>query len=206
MAGVRDQTIWHRHHGIKLNMSKNTLEAKQKLFKAYDPVLCALTAEPEMVYESGRVKVNAPVVAAAKAGPYNIKVQAITPNHLSGSLKPQQINGYVTVKGIQYKFNADLEFKAEVIFHPSPKGVNETPVRATRPVVLEKPEQKATNSTDWSKVGKYVDEIVAVVCITILTFLTPSIRMSMATNRATTSILPFHHSIAPSRHGYPGDA
>jgi hypothetical protein len=187
-------------------MNKNPLEAKQKLFKAYDPALCALTGQPQMVYESGRVRIKAPIAAATKAGPYDIRVQAITPNHLSGSLKPQPISGFIMVKGIRYKFNADLEFKADVIFHPSPKGVKESPVRATQPVKEVIPVENPNNSTDWSKVGKYADEIFTVVGITILTFLTPSIRMSMATSSATTSYLPFHHSIDPRRHGYPGDA
>jgi hypothetical protein len=62
-------------------------------------------------------------------------------NHLSGTLKPPSLNGTVEVRGVKYKFSADIELKAEVIMHPRPKGVNESPVRVnTVEKVVAQPE------------------------------------------------------------------
>lgn len=202
--GLEITTDDMRRHSLELLMSKDPMQAKQKLHEAYDPALCALMAKPEMVFESGRVKIKAPIATEANVGPYAINVQADAPNHMSGTLKPPTLDGTVKVKGANYKFNADIELKAEVIWHPNPKGVNEAPVRVTAP--QDKRAIKPDRGIEWSKVGEFADEFVAVVTITILTIFAPAIRMSMTGTGATTSFMPFHHSIDPRRYGYPLEA
>lgn len=78
-------------------MSKGAFQAKQKLYAAYDPAICALTAKPEMIYESGKVKIKAPIGAAANAGPFAINVQTDAPNHMSGSISPPTLSGVIKV-------------------------------------------------------------------------------------------------------------
>ncbi len=118
-----------RHHGFELLISKDPIQAKQKLYKSYDPALSALMAQPEIIFESGTVKIKAPLATEANLGPFTVKVQADNPNHMSGTVKPPTLNGTMEVRGVKYKFSADIELKAEVILHPRPKGVNEAPVR-----------------------------------------------------------------------------
>ncbi len=195
-----------RRHSLELIMSKNPMQAKQKLNKAYDPALCALTAKPEMVFESGKVKIKAPIATEANLGAYIIDVQAQSPNHMSGTLKPPTLSGTVKAGGCNYKFSADIELKAEVIWHPKPKGMNEAPLRDTEPVQKVDRRVISTNSVDWSKTGEYADKFIAVVTIVIITIFAPSIRMSMFGQGSTTSIMPFSHTIDPRCYGHPRDA
>ena len=199
-------TDYKQRHSLELVASKNPLEIKQKLHQAYDPALTALMAEPEMVFESGKVEFKAPIVTEANAGPYTIKVQADAPNHMTGTLKPPTLNGNIMVKGTRYKYGADLELKTEVIWHPSPKGVNETPVRVTEIHREKVVRESSKNSIDWSKVGKHADETIAVVTITILSYFFPQLRMTTTGTGATISFMPFTHSIGPRRHGYSPEA
>lgn len=63
----------------------------------------ALTAKPEMVFESGRVKIKAPIAANANLGPYAIEVNAVTPMHMSGTLKPSTVSGTLEMGRRKYK-------------------------------------------------------------------------------------------------------
>lgn len=72
------------NHNLELALGKNPVEIKSKLRQVYDPAICALTAEPEISYESGLIKIKAPIAAEQDAGPYMIRVEAAAPNHLSG--------------------------------------------------------------------------------------------------------------------------
>jgi hypothetical protein len=205
--GLEIITDYKRRHSIELLMSKDPMQTKQKLHEAYDPALCALMAKPEMIFESGKVKIKAPIATEAKMGPYTINMQADAPNHMSGTLKPPTINGTANVKGTNYKFNANLELKAEVIWHPNPKGGPASePVRVAEIQREKVVRESSNNSIDWSKAVDYADEFVAVVTITILTIFAPAIRMSMTGTGATTSFMPFHYSIDPRRYGYPLEA
>lgn len=153
-------------HSLELLMSKDQLEAKQKLHDAYDPALRALTAKPEMVFESGHVKIKAPIAAQANLGPYAIEMQAETPNHMSGSLKPSAINGTVEAGGRQYKYEAEIELKADVLWHPKPRGKVNEPVRVTVPKPKEDiAEFSSRNGINWNKVGKDVGNFVVKVTI-----------------------------------------
>jgi hypothetical protein len=42
-------------HSLEIFMSKNPMQAKQKLHDAYDPAVVALTAKPEMVFVKSRL-------------------------------------------------------------------------------------------------------------------------------------------------------
>lgn len=193
-----------RRHSLELLLSKDSLQAKQKLHAAYDPALCALTAKPTMVFESGRVKINAPLATEANVGPYTISVQAIAPNHLAGTIKPQTLAGTVKVGQGTYKFSADIELKAEVIVHPRTKGMAKEPVPNTTPQNI--PANIPTdNGIKWPEVVEITGKIATVVAVTILTLLAPQVRFSMASGTST-AILPFNHTIDPRSHGYPGEA
>lgn len=195
-----------RRHSIELAMSKNPIQIKQKLSEIYDPALCALTAKPVMVFESGKVKIKAPLATAANAGPFAIGLQSQTPNHLSGTLSPPTLNGTVKVDKTNYKFSADISLSAEVIWHPKPKGMNEVPVQVRNTEQVKVKADKPTSTTDWGNAAQYADEFVAVVTITIMSYFVPAIRAMVTQSGATTSMMPFTHSIDARRYGYPGDA
>jgi hypothetical protein len=138
-------------------------------------------------------------------GPYAIEVQAVTPLHMSGTLKPPTINGDLEMGRRKYKYSADIKFKVDVIWHQRPKD-GPDPVKVTEIQREKVVRESQINSIDWAKVGKHADEIIAVVTITIFSYLFPQIRMSMTGSRATTSFMPFHHSIDPRFYGYPPEA
>jgi len=64
-------------HDLELFMSNDVMEAMQNLHNVFKPASAALTAKPEMVFESGRVKIKAPIAAKAHLGAYTIEVQAV---------------------------------------------------------------------------------------------------------------------------------
>jgi hypothetical protein len=194
-------------HGFELLLSKDPMQAKQKLYKAYDPALSALTAKPELVFESatGTVKIKAPIATEANLGSFTIKVQKDSPLHWAGFIKPQTLNGTLEVRGVKYKFSADIELKAEVIMHPRPKGVNEAPVRVnTVEKVVAQPETPVDiTPTRWSKVADRASEILTVVFFTVTARFFPAIRIAPFRSGATTSSMPFNHSVDPTLHEYP---
>ena len=83
------------NHNLELALGKDPVQIKSKLRQVYDPALCALTAEPELSYESGLIKIRAPIAAEQDAGPYMIRVEASAPNRLSGFLRVQPFEGVV---------------------------------------------------------------------------------------------------------------
>jgi len=108
------------------------------------------------------------------------------------------------VRGVKYKFSADIELKAEVIMHPRPKGVNESPVRVNSvEKVVAIDSNTPVTPTRWSKVADHAPEIFTVVIITIISRFFPAIRMAPFQSGATTSSMPFNHSIDPTLHEYP---
>ncbi|NNK01286.1 MAG: hypothetical protein HKP58_12840, partial [Desulfatitalea sp.] len=60
--GIEHVTLGHDRyiHNLELALSKDPAQIKQKLNAIYDPAVRALSAKPEMVYESGHVKIKAP--------------------------------------------------------------------------------------------------------------------------------------------------
>jgi hypothetical protein len=65
------------------------------LHDTYDPAIAALIAKPEMIFDfdSGHIKIEAPIAAQANLGPYTLKVEKVTHLHMSGVLKPPPVNG-----------------------------------------------------------------------------------------------------------------
>jgi hypothetical protein len=192
-----------RQHGFELLISKDPIQAKQKLYKAYDPALSALMAKPEMVFDSatGTVKIKAPIATEANLGPFTIKVQKDSPLHWAGFIKPQTLNGTLEVRGVKYKFSADIELKAEVIMHPRPKGVNESPVRVNS--VTKVKAIDSTTPVDSSKAPLSTREIIAAVIVSLVASALPALRMTAIRPGATTSIMYFNHSIDPKLHESP---
>ncbi len=155
-----------------------------------------------MVFDSatGTVKIKAPIAAEANVGSFTFNLQGDGPNHWSGTLKPQTLNGTVEVRGVKYKFSADIELKIEVIMHPSPKGVNEAPVGVN---VVKKVVARPYTTVDRSKADDLAPTILTVVVITIISYFFPAIRMATFRPGATTSIMPFNHSVDLKLHESP---
>lgn len=184
---------------LELALGKDPVQLKSKLKQVYDPAVCALTAEPEMAFESGLVKIKAPLFAEHDAGFYTIKVEAESPTHLAGILKLQPLSGAVMAGGRKCRFDAEIELKAAVDWHPMPKGksVEEekvTPLKPKEGVAININEK----TIDWQKVVKKGEEFFALISITILGILAVGYGSSVLSQGQTTSIIPFMHGIDPN--------
>ncbi len=184
-------------HGLELSMSKNPMQVKQKLHDVYDPALCALTADPEMVFESGAVRIKAPIAAQAEAGLYTVRVQAETPNTMSGTLKPPTISGIAKVLGREYKYNADIEFKVEVIWHQRPKGGPGAPVKVSHTVPISQEERLRApqQSVDWPQFDQKAEKLAVMVLWTLVGIAMTWYARTAASNGQTTQVTPFMHTI-----------
>lgn len=178
-------------HGLELSMSKNPMhmQVKQKLHDVYDPALCALTADQEMVFESGAVRIKSPIAAQAEAGLYTVRVQAETPNTMSGTLKPPTISGIAKVLGREYKYNADIEFKVEVVWHQRPQG---GPGAAKFSEYKRLPLEIEENSVNWKEFAAKVTWTIVGTALMLL-----GCRQATMVD-GTTSITPFVHTINPN--------
>lgn len=188
-------------HSLELLMSKDTIQAKQKLRDAYDPAVAALTARPEMVFESGKVKIKSPIAANANIGPYSITVQAENPMKMSGTLKPSTIDGTLEIGRRKYKYTADIELKAEVYWHPRNRAKAEVPVMAPQhqPQMANGVGTRETSFTDELKeAAKTTGEIVAKVGFVAFLAVT-AILFSNAYADEPKPIEPFTHTINRDR-------
>jgi hypothetical protein len=154
-------------HNFELLMSKDPVQARQKLHDAYDPAIIALTAKPEMVFESGKVKIEAPIATAANLGPFTIEVQAVTPMQMSGILKPSTISGILEMGPRKFKFSADIEFRADVIWHQRPKGEQEPITETVRQKIRQKKiaDKPTGHTTKWEQTVAEKGVVVAVVLV-----------------------------------------
>jgi hypothetical protein len=190
-------------HNYELFMSKDPMQAKQKLYKDHDPALAALTAKPEMVLESGRVKIKAPIAAKAHLGAYSIAVKAVTPMQMTGTLKPPTINGDLEVGRSRYRYSADIEFKVDVFMHQRPMGGSE-PVKETVKEMAPTPQPNSgagrravTQTTKWDQMVAEEGVVMAVEAV----FLYASHRMIERIGTRgipmpiTMTIPPFIHEI-----------
>jgi hypothetical protein len=167
--GIENKTPGHSKYVLnyELAMSKDPAQVKQKLRNAYDPAFVALTANPEMVFESGTVKIKAPIAANANLGSYAVKVSAETPMHYSGTIKPQTVSGTLELGRSRYKYSADIELKVDVIWHTKPKGEPVT-VKAIEPVQkVEHLEKPAAHPSKWDRTVAEKGVVVAVVVLVL---------------------------------------
>jgi hypothetical protein len=109
---------------------------------------------------------------------------------MSGTIKPPTISGSLEMGKRKYKYSADIEFKADVVWHQRPKSGPE-PVKKTVPQVVEDFVKKPTNSTDWKEIATVVTWSIIGTALMIL-----GMRMVPQPNGATT-IQPFIHFIDP---------
>jgi hypothetical protein len=169
-------------------------EAKFKLAEAYDPALCALTARPGFGFDSGtgKVTITAPIAAKAGLGPYTVSVQAESPLHLSGTLKPNPVEGTVEVGGRAYKFSAETEFKVDVYLEPKPRG--REPVRITD---YERYKDIADNPVSITGFEKIITTVAWTIIGIGLALMGCKV---LPTVEGTTTIQPFMHTIDPSNH------
>ena len=191
------------NHNLELALGKDPVQIKSKLRQVYDPAICVLTAEPEISYESGLIKIKAPIAAEQDAGPYMIRVEASAPNHLSGFLRVQPFEGKVMAGGRKYKFNAEIEFKAEMIWHPMPKGTPEelsdanVPKRETEIAV-----NRRKDTSPWRRAVRESEEIASKVLVMIVGIAAIwYLRGSCLANRAT-SMSSFSHTVDPNNPRY----
>ncbi len=183
-------------HTIELLMSKNPNDAKLKLAEIYDPAIVALTAKPEVAFESGQVKIKSPISTQAGIGPYTIVVQAEAPNHLSGTLTPPPVSGNIKVKGLDYKFEANIELKADVLWHPRPKGVTEEMVKIPTPAPQERTLiDPLGGKTNWQIMFDENGGIIATVVLVLMGSALMYYTRGSALIEQTTSLSPFTHTI-----------
>lgn len=191
------------NHNLELALGKDPARIKSKLRQVYDPAICALTAEPEISYESGLIKINAPIAAEQDPGPYMIRVEASAPNHLSGYLRIQPFEGRVMAGGRKYKYNADIELKAEMVWHPMPKG---TPEELVNTSVPKRETDIAVNpkrdTSPWRRAVRESGEIASKVFVLIVGIAAIwYLRGSYLANR-TTSMSSFSHTVDPNNPRY----
>ncbi len=165
--GIENITPGHSKyvHNFELWMSKSPEQARSKLRSVYDPAIAALTAKPEVVFESGRVKIQAPISAKANLGPYSVEVQAVSPLQMTGMIKPQTISGTFDLGRYRYRYTADVGFNVDVIWHQKPKGKPEL-VKATEPVQkVELVEKPTAHTTKWDQTVAQEGFVMALVTI-----------------------------------------
>jgi hypothetical protein len=192
--GIELKSADRYHHNLELMLSKAPSEAKFKLAEAYDPALCALTARPGFGFDSGtgKVTITAPIAAKAGLGPYTVSVQAESPLHLSGTLKPNPVEGTVEVGGRAYKFSAETEFKVDVYLEPKPRG--REPVRITD---YERYKDIADNPVSITGFEKIITTVAWTIIGIGLALMGCKV---LPTVEGTTTIQPFMHTIDPSNH------
>jgi hypothetical protein len=149
-----------------------------------------------MVFESGRVKIKAPIAANANLGPYAIEVQAVTPLHMSGILKPPAINGDLEMGRRKYKYSADIKFKVDVIWYKKPNG-RPDPVRATEPQTAKKDFIEPIGRTSkWDQTVNEKGVVVAVVLVLATAAASLAYRIATRGGLQPAPIMtPFTHTI-----------
>lgn len=185
---------------LELALGKDPVQLKSKLKQVYDPAVCALTAEPEMAFESGLVKIKAPLFAEHDAGFYTIKVEAESPTHLAGILKLQPLSGAVMAGGRKCRFDAEIELKAAVDWHPMPKEkvIEQTRVGDPHEQPIFAPSERKTG---WQMILQKTDEILTMVVLVMIGIaVSPGVGSRMTGQ--TTSVTPFMHSVDPHNPRY----
>ncbi|MCP4117612.1 MAG: LysM peptidoglycan-binding domain-containing protein [Desulfobacteraceae bacterium] len=117
-------------HNFDLIMNKNGVMIEQNLSTFSHKAFKDLTQNVKMIYdpEKSNVVISAPITSMAKIGSTTVTVQAVSPTLLVGQLKPQPITATVEKDRRRYKYTADIEFKAEVTFHPN-RGIQNEPIK-----------------------------------------------------------------------------
>lgn len=157
-----------------------------------------MIAKPEIVFESGKVKVTAPIATKANLGPYFIEVDNVTPMHMSGSLKPPPISGTLEMGRCKYKYNAEIEYKLDVIWHQRPKGKPGEPVKVTAPTseLNQNVADYPTKSTKWDQVVDEKGVVVAVVFVLATAAVSVLYRIATRGGLQPAQIMPpFTHTI-----------
>jgi hypothetical protein len=191
--GIELKSADRYRHNLELLMTKKPFEAKYKLEEIYDPALCTLTAKPELGFDAGtgQVKIKAPIAAKAGLGPFTVEVNAESPVHLSGKLKPAAVEGTVEANGREYRYSAELEFKVDVVFEPKPRGRVEEPVRVGAP--QSKTAAAGTeNSLDSYQIVTTVTWIIVATAMLLLGY------RHLPGLEGATSMQPFLYTIDPN--------
>lgn len=101
-------------HNYDLLMCSNLQQAKTKLSEKYNPALAALVAKPKMTFEMDRVSVCTPMATNANSSHYEIKVSKTELDQSAGMLGPFAVSGVLQIEKIEYRYYAEITFKAEV--------------------------------------------------------------------------------------------
>ena len=192
-------------HSLELGISRDESEAKLKLKEAYDPAVKVLTTRPEIKFSAadGKVKIDSPITVEAGLGPLTVKVQAVSPMHMSGTLSPPTIHGEVEAGGRKYKYSADLEFKVNVVYVPRPGDMLKDPVGVK--VLKKEPaiDKEISKPIDWQKIGERAKEFFVVVTIGLISVAGVvagvwHIQANGLAGQGASSITPFIHTIDPN--------
>lgn len=189
------------YHNLELAFGKDPVQVKSKLKQVYDPAVCALTAEPEMVFDSGQVKIKAPIFPEHSAGFYSIRVQIDGATHMSGSLVIQPISGKVTAGGRDFQYVADIELKADMEWHTMPR---EKPTEQVRTEATQEQPALApsTSRFNWEKMKNDADEVITTVGLIIIGMLLVASGAGRSMTGQTTSTMPFTHIVDPRNPRY----
>ena len=161
------------------------------------PSESALMARPEVGFDrgTGKVRIRPIISAEAGLGPYTVEVQAESPVHLSGMLRPETAQGTVAVAGRKYRYSADLQFKVDVVLQPRPDGRDGEPVGVKKTQTEKVPATDSNTATDWHKIREETKEISVIVTWAIIGTILAWYARTAAIINQTTSVQPFMHTL-----------
>jgi hypothetical protein len=163
---------WNRA-SLKIVLSRDSAGVKQKLKELYDPAISKLLAEPSVKFdfESGLVKINTPIATEANLGPYSIRVDPVTPMHMTGILKSKTVSATVKADGLDYKYSASMDFKVDVDWHPRPRTAPETFAETVKDKASQTDikdfYRPPTNQTKWEQTVNEKGVVVAIALVAI---------------------------------------
>jgi len=189
------------NHNLELAFGKDPTQIKSKLKEVYNPAVAALIAKPEMDYVSGRLKIKAPLAAKHDAGIFEIEMQSDTPMHMSGTLKIKPFSGKVMAGSRECKFDAAIELKAEIDWHPIPrKGPGTEKVR--KPAPSDRQLVTGSDESNWRQMFQKADDVIANVAIILLGIALAVSGAGRAPLKQTTSMTPLMPGADPNNPGY----
>lgn len=118
----------HEHH-LDLLMCKDIAHCKNKLNELYTPVINALLAEPELVFDKHKVVVTFPLAAKADIKPYAVHLSSGANGNLAGNLQPPPITGVIELDGRKFRYNAEIAMGVDVQLSKSDSGNRNPPAQ-----------------------------------------------------------------------------
>jgi hypothetical protein len=117
---------------------------------------------------------------------------------LSGTLKPKTVSATVKADGLDYKYSADMEFKADVDWHPRPRTEPEPVAERGSQKQNEYLEKPTTHTSKWEQMVNEKGVLVAFVSLVVYAFCSAALIIAgkgTTMKPSTTSIPLFIHKI-----------